>query len=107
MRLTLFGDVDEGGLPDGWTKEKIVVGFGDVELDLSQRPPGPQASLTVFRLFGDVRVKAPSGLTVQLGGVTLFGNRKARVAAGDGQRVLLKVHGIAGDVTVEGQPSTA
>ena len=107
MRLALFGDTDESALPAGWTKETIVVGAGDVHLDLSRRPPGPDASLTVFRLFGDVRIAVPPGASVALSGATLFGDQRARVEGEGtgGPSLRVKVLGIAGDVVVEGRPA--
>lgn len=105
MHLTLFGDTTEVGLPAGWTKETIVVGIGDVRLDLGQRPPGPDAELTIFRLFGDVRITAPPNAAVQIGGVTLFGDRKVNAGAGEGPAVRLNVSGLAGDLVVEAAPA--
>lgn len=107
MHLTLFGDTNELGLPGGWTKETIVVGAGDVTLDLSRRPPGPNAVLTVFRLVGDVKITAPPNTVVQVGGVTLFGDRKVSTEASDGPVLRLNISGVAGDVVVEESPARA
>jgi predicted membrane protein len=104
MQLTLFGDTTESGLPSGWTKETIVVGFGDVRLDLSKRPPGPDAHLTVFRLFGDVRITVPRGSAIQVGGVTLFGDRRVNADSGQDQVVRINISGVVGDVVIEAPP---
>jgi predicted membrane protein len=101
MQLTVFGDTNESSLPSGWTKETIVVGFGDVELDLTKRPPGPDAALTVVRIAGDVRIRVPATSAVQISGVTVFGDRRLTAQTGEGPPLRVKVTGLAGDVVVE------
>ena len=98
--FSLIGDVSENALPAGWTDESIVVLIGDVKLDLRNRPPGQGASLRVFRLIGDVRVRVPPGTRISIRGATLFGDRSIDVSAGDGSPLELKVSGLLGDLTV-------
>jgi predicted membrane protein len=100
MSVVIIGDVDESGLAPEWTNERIIVGVGDVKLDLSKRPPGPDATLSVFRLVGDVKVRVPRGARVAAGGFTLLGNRVIQAGGESGPLINLKVSGLVGDVEV-------
>lgn len=101
MSVVIIGDVDESGLAPEWTNERIIVGIGDVKLDLSKRPPGPDATLSIFRLVGDVKVRVPRGARVAAGGFTLLGNRTIQAGGESGPLINLKVSGLVGDVEVK------
>lgn len=101
MIVTVFGEVNESGLAPQWSQEKIMLGIGDVKLDLAKKPPAPEASLNVFRLIGDVRIKVPRGARVSMGGFTLIGDRSVNASGGDGPVVNLNVNGLIGDVEIE------
>jgi predicted membrane protein len=97
--FSVVGDITENALPGGWTDE-IVVLIGDVKLDLRNRPPGQGASLRIFRLIGDVRVRVPTGSRVSIRGSTLFGDRSIDVSPGEGSSLELRVSGLLGDLEV-------
>src|SRR6266496_3333119 len=71
-------------MPAGWTDEQIVVLLGDVKLDLRNRPPGEGATLRVFHLVGDVRLRVSAGTCVTTSGTTLLGDHRVDVEAGEG-----------------------
>ena len=98
--FSVIGDITENALPAGWTDESIVVLIGDVKLDLRNRPPGQGASLRIFRLIGDVRVRVPPGSRVSIRGATLFGDRSVDVSPGDSSPLELRVSGLLGDLEV-------
>ncbi|HYG73305.1 MAG TPA: LiaF domain-containing protein, partial [Actinomycetota bacterium] len=96
----LLGDVTENALPIGWTNESIVVLIGDVRLDLRNQPPGEGAKLRIFRLFGDVRLKVPGSSRVSVRGLTLIGDRRIEVAAGEGPSFEVSASGLIGDLEI-------
>jgi predicted membrane protein len=100
VSVVIVGDVNEGGLAPEWTNERVIVGVGDVNLDLGKRPPGPDATLSIFRLVGDVKVTVPRGARVTVGGFTLLGDRRVEAGGESGPLVQLKVSGLIGDVEV-------
>jgi predicted membrane protein len=98
--FSVIGDITENAVPAGWTDESIVVLIGDVKLDLRNRPPGQGATLRIFRLIGDVRVRVPPGSRVSIRGATLLGDRSVDVSPGDGSPLELRVSGLLGDLEV-------
>lgn len=98
--FSLIGDVTESVLPTGWSDEQIVVLFGDVRMDLRDRPPGEGAILRVFHLIGDVRLQVAPGTRVITSGVTLLGDQRVGVAAGEGPEFEVRAWGVFGDVEI-------
>jgi hypothetical protein len=57
----------------GWVKEGAVAVLGGGDLDFSLAAPGPDANLTAVAIFGGINVVVPPGVTVEIGGYSLFG----------------------------------
>ena len=95
--FSLFGDVTESVLPAGWSDEQIVALFGDVRMDLRDRPPTDGATLRVFHLVGDVKLRVPTGTRVVTGGTTLFGDQRVKVEHGEGPEFEVRAWGLVGD----------
>lgn len=100
MHVAIFGSIDEGGFPPGWTREAVVAVFGSVELDLTRRPPADGAVLSATSVFGSVEVTVPPGSRVSARGVSFLGSRKIRVEPGDGPALSLKAVAVFGSVEV-------
>jgi hypothetical protein len=98
--FALFGRVTESVLPPGWTAGRIVAIFGNVVMDLRDRPPGADARLRVFHLFGDVRLRTSPGTRVTTGGTTLFGDQRVDVKAGAGPEFEVRTWSLFGDLEV-------
>jgi hypothetical protein len=96
--FSLLGHVTESVLPAGRTDEQMVVLIGDVRMDLRNRPPGTGASLRVFHLVGDVRLRVSAGSRVTSGGTTLFGDQRVDVEAGDGPELEVRTWSVFGDL---------
>ena len=55
----------------------LVVLFGDADIDLrTAEIGGPVVTITAFVLFGNADFYAPTGVDVDLGGLTVFGHRR-------------------------------
>lgn len=100
--FSLLGKVTESALPAGWSDEQIVVVFGDVQMDLRDRPPSDGAILRVFHLIGDVRLHVSAGTRVITSGTTLLGDQRVDVEAGEGPRFEVRAWGLFGDVEIVG-----
>ncbi len=105
MQLAVFGSTDATGFPGGWTSERAFVLFGSAKLDLTARPPAPDAALTVCAIFGEVKIIVPAGSRLALDGFSLFGSRTVKVQPGDGPDLRIRAFALFGGVTVkEGAP---
>jgi hypothetical protein len=98
--FSLFGDVTESVLPTGWSDQQIVALFGDVRMDLRSRPPTDGATLRVFHLLGDIKLRVSTGTRVVTGGTTLFGDQRVEVGPGEGPELEVRAWGLVGDVHV-------
>ncbi|HEX5937141.1 MAG TPA: hypothetical protein VFZ75_05555 [Actinomycetota bacterium] len=90
----------ESVLPTGWSDQQIVALFGDVRLDLRSRPPTDGATLRVFHLLGDVKLRVSTGTRIVTGGTTLFGDQRVEVGHGEGPELEVRAWGLVGDVHV-------
>ena len=98
--FSLLGDVTEVSLPTGWSDEQIVVVIGDVRMDLRDRPPIDGATLSVFHLIGDVRLRIASGTRVVTSGSTLLGDQRVDVQPGQGPELEVRAWGLFGDLEI-------
>jgi hypothetical protein len=98
MNVLLFGD-RKGTLPPNWHDETIVSLAGDADLDGSAGT-GENPSFTFVGLFGDLKLKVPSGSRIHVVGGTLLGDRKIDVAPGEGPDIRLNAYCLFCDVTV-------
>jgi hypothetical protein len=103
MYVTLFGD-RRGTLPAGWINETIVALVGDARIDATG-PAGPGATMTFLGLAGDAVVRVPPGSRVTGGGLSVFGDRKIEVSAGDGPEIRIDGYSLFGDVKVSDRPA--
>lgn len=86
MQLALFGmgNVSELGLRPEWTNEVVVTLFSSGTLDLTKRPPAPDARLTIVVLFGSANVVVPPDCRLTVGGISLVGARSVRAEPATG-----------------------
>ena len=55
----------------------LAVFFGDADIDLrTAEIGGPVVTITAFLLFGNADFYVPTGVDVDLGGLTVFGHRR-------------------------------
>jgi Domain of unknown function (DUF1707) len=73
----VFGSVERKGR---WRLPRfagLLVVFGDADLDLrAAEIGGPVVTITAFLLFGNADFYVPTGVDVDLGGLTVFGHRR-------------------------------
>lgn len=98
MNLLLFGDRKER-LPSNWHDETIVSLAGDADLDGSAGT-GANPSITFVGLFGDLKLKVPSGSRIHVVGGTLFGDLRLEMSPGEGPDIHLNTYCLFCDVTV-------
>ncbi|MBC8161162.1 MAG: hypothetical protein H7Z42_08070 [Roseiflexaceae bacterium] len=72
--FTLFGDIKRFARSARLEEESVTTVFGDVKLDFTRRPldPGEQ-QMRIFSIFGDVRLRMPEAVGIEIDGFTLFG----------------------------------
>ncbi len=101
--VRVFGDLKRAGHFRLEEQTSGVAVFGDVYLDLREAELPARAELTVYSLFGDVKVVVPPGLTVQVSGFSLFGDDKLEGTAPDPAGPTLRIHrvGAFSDVKVK------
>ncbi len=105
MQLAVFGSTDATGFPSGWTSETAFVLFGSAKLDLTTRPPAPDAALTACAIFGEVKIIVPAGSRLALDGFSLFGSGSVKAQRGNGPDLRIRAFSLFGGVTVkEGAP---
>jgi hypothetical protein len=90
-------------LPADWTKETAIAIAAEAEFDASAGA-GSGASLTFVGVAGDLVVHVPAGSRVRESGLSLLGDRRIEVTAGDGPEVQIKVYGLFSDVKVTDRP---
>jgi len=73
----VFGSVERKGR---WRLPRFAllgVLFGDADIDMRKAEiGGPVITITAFVLFGNADFYAPTGVDIDLGGVTVFGHRR-------------------------------
>jgi hypothetical protein len=84
--------------------------IGDCTLDLRQAEvEGGELRITAIAVIGDVRVVVPPGVTVELDGISLLGDKRYRVGEvpappPGAPRVRVTAYAVVGDVTVISAP---
>jgi predicted membrane protein len=101
MHTAIFGSLDEGGFPPGWTDERVLTLFGSAELDLRRRPPGENATLTATAIFGSIEITVPRGTGVRASGFSVLGSRKVGTSPGTEQVVGMKFNSVLGSVEIK------
>jgi hypothetical protein len=101
MFVAILGD-RRATLSADWTNETAVALAAEASFDATAGA-GPGASLTFVGLAGDLVVRVPPGSRVRETGLSLLGDRRVEVAAGDGPEIQIKVHGLFSDVKVSDQ----
>lgn len=101
--VRVFGDLKRTGHFRLEPQTSGLAVFGDVYLDLREAELPAQAEVTVYSLFGDVKVVVPPGLNVQVSGFSLFGDDKIDGTAPDPAGPTLRLHrvGAFSDVKVK------
>ena len=88
------GPLALGQSAEGWA----VMGKAVVDLRRADLPDGTR--VRAGALMGEVEVQVPPGTVVHLSGLTLMGERKVRVAPGDGPVVHVDAYALMGSVHV-------
>jgi len=91
---TMTGAVAPGQQVHGWA----VMGKAVLDLRRTDLPDGTR--VRVGALMGEVEVQVPPGTNVHLTGMSLMGERKVRVAPGNGPHVHLDAQAVMGSVKV-------
>lgn len=107
VQIALFGmgNVNELGLRPEWTSETVILLFGGATLDLTRRPPAPDARLTVVVLFGGVRLLVPAESRLTVGGFSLFGGRSVRAESGTGPDLRIDIFSAFGGAEIKEAPA--
>ena len=72
-----FGSVERKGRWRVPRFASLAVFFGDADIDLrTAEIGGPVVTITAFLLFGNADFYVPTGVDVDLGGLTVFGHRR-------------------------------
>ena len=72
-----FGSVERKGRWRMPRRAALAVVFGDADIDLRRAEiGGPVVTITALVLFGNADFYAPTGVDVDLGGMTVFGHRR-------------------------------
>ncbi len=79
--------------------------FGDIELDLRKTTvTADRIDITATTPFGDIDVLVPPGVELDVGGFTLFGNKKitapAPVMPGSAPLVRIRTFSVFGNINV-------
>jgi hypothetical protein len=78
--------------------------FGDLDFDLREATLDQgRATVTVLAAFGNVDIYVPEGVTVDVGGITVFGHRREwgrDAGQADAPSILIRVIGFAGTIDV-------
>lgn len=103
--VALLGDSSQKGRWRPAARSRAIAAMGDVRLDLtSALYDGPEIQVNAFAIMGDVVIVVPRGMSVELSGVSLLGDKNLRIAEGPDRPGLpiLRVRAVAvmGDVTV-------
>lgn len=101
--VRVFGDLKRVGRFRLEPQTSGVAVFGDVYLDLREAELPAQAEITVYSLFGNVKIVVPPGLTVQISGFSIFGDDKLEGTSPDPAGPTLRIHrvGAFSDVKVK------
>ena len=78
-RTAVFGDVRIGKEP--WHADRynsVTVVFGNCRIDFRQAEMEEVTKLRIVSVFGDTRVIIQEGLSVNLEGVSVFGDRRVK-----------------------------
>jgi Domain of unknown function (DUF1707)/Cell wall-active antibiotics response 4TMS YvqF len=74
--LVLFGDVERKGRWRLASHSRVVVGFGNADIDLrNAQIDGNEVTITAYIAFGNVDFYVPEGIDVDHGGLAIFGAR--------------------------------
>lgn len=100
--VRVFGDLKRGGSFRLEDRSSAALVFSDAIYDLREAEIPDQVELTVYTLFGDVKLIVPPGTTVRTSGMVIFGDDKIEDARGTGGPTIT-VHrvGLFGDLKVK------
>lgn len=101
--VRVFGDYKREGRFRLDEKTSAMLAFSDMLIDLREAQIPAQAELTVYALFGDVKVIVPPGMSVSTSGFAIFGDDKIddTQSAPDGPTLRIHRVGAFGDVKVK------
>lgn len=101
--VRVFGDYKREGRFRLDAKTSAMLAFSDMLIDLREAEIPAHAELTVYSLFGDVKVVVPPGMRVTTSGFTVFGDDKIEDTQSAPDGPTLKIHrvGAFGDVKVK------
>jgi len=78
--VSVFGDITRTGPWPGQRRLSPVAVFGDIDLDLRQSTtPAGELAINAVAPFGNIDMRVPEGVEVDVGGFTLFGSKKISV----------------------------
>ena len=101
--VRIFGDSKRGGRFRLEEKTSGLLVFSDMLLDLREAELPAQAEITVYSLFGDVKIIVPPGVTVRTSGFAIFGDDKVEGTQPDPDGPTLIVHRVIafGDIKIK------
>lgn len=101
--VRVFGDYKREGRFRLEEKTSTMLLFSDMVVDLREAQVPANAEMTVYTMFGDVKVIVPPGMTVTTSGFTIFGDDKIEDTRSVPGGPTLRIHrvGAFGDVKVK------
>jgi hypothetical protein len=81
-----------------WTQQPVISLAGEVDLDLTKRPPAAGARLTIIHLLGSTEVRVPNGRRFSVGGLTVFGHREIDVTPATGPDLPITIINLLGGI---------
>lgn len=101
--VRVFGDYKREGRFRLDEKSSAMLAFGDMFMDLREAEIPAEAELTVYSVFGDVKIIVPPGMSVITTGFALFGDDKIDDTQSSPEGPTLRIHrvGAFGDVKVK------
>lgn len=101
IRLGVFGSLSEKGTAPGWSKETVIALLGSAKLDLSDKPPGPGATLTLIALLGSAEVIVPPGSQLSSSGIAFIGSRELKTDPREAPRIHTRLFAVLGVASVK------
>ncbi|MDO5710542.1 MAG: LiaF-related protein [Micrococcales bacterium] len=101
--VRVFGGLKRGGRFRLEERTTGALVFADATYDLREAEVPQHAEITIYSLFGDVKIIVPPGMTVRSTGAVIFGDDKIETTHTDTPGPTLTVHrvGAFGDLKVK------
>lgn len=100
--VRVFGDLKRGGVFRLEDRSSMALVFADAIYDLREAELPDEVELSVYTLFGDVKLIVPPGVSVRTTGMVVFGDDKIEDMRGSGgPRITVHRVGAFGDLKVK------